>query len=94
MDTTAAIPGQLDVDQVLDLVLRDEQAPAAAGRGELVAPAEELVAAIRRDLGGAAPDDRSAQEQVIALRERRRPVLDEDRGSNGPDTAQAPRRGG
>ena len=41
----ARIPGQLDVDEVLELVVRDERAPAAtaAVRGELVAPAEELV---------------------------------------------------
>ena len=39
-----AIPGQLGVDAVLDLVVRDEQPPApAALTGELVAPADELV---------------------------------------------------
>lgn len=40
----AAIAGQLDVDEMLELVVRDEHAPAAgAVRGELVAPADELV---------------------------------------------------
>ena len=39
-----AIPGRLDVDAVLDLVVRDEQPPApAALTGELVAPADALV---------------------------------------------------
>jgi hypothetical protein len=43
---TEPIPGQLDVDAVLDLVVRDKQPPAPATlTGELVAPAEELVKA-------------------------------------------------
>jgi Phage integrase, N-terminal SAM-like domain len=39
-----AIPGQLEVDQVLELIVRDEHAPAAAAvSGELVAAAAVLV---------------------------------------------------
>ena len=38
------LPGQLDVDEVLELVVRDERHPEpAALSGELVAPADELV---------------------------------------------------
>lgn len=43
----AVIPGQLDVDEVLELVVRDERAaPAPAGavaRGEVLGPVDELV---------------------------------------------------
>jgi hypothetical protein len=42
-DFSAPIAGQLDVDEVLELVVRDTAAPVApALRGELVAPAVEL----------------------------------------------------
>jgi hypothetical protein len=47
----AAVPGQLDVEEVLELVPRDEHAPAATSvRGELVAPADELVQAFAATL--------------------------------------------
>ena len=49
--SAAAIPGQLDVDEVLELAVRDERAPApTAVRGELVAPAEELAEAFAATL--------------------------------------------
>ena len=44
MTEPEAIAGQLDVDEVLELVVRDERAPAPVSvRGELVAPAADLV---------------------------------------------------
>ena len=44
MTESERLAGQLDVDEVLELVVRDEWAPARASvRGELVAPAADLV---------------------------------------------------
>lgn len=44
-------PGQLDVEEVLELVLREAHAPAATSvRGEPVAPADELVEAFAATL--------------------------------------------
>ena len=45
MTESERLAGRLDGDEVLDLVVRDERAPAVASvRGELVAPAADLVA--------------------------------------------------
>jgi site-specific recombinase XerD len=45
-DPTPAIPGPLDIGEVLELVVRDERAPAVAPvRGELIGAADELVLA-------------------------------------------------
>ena len=43
MVTRAIQPGRLDVDEVLELVASQAPAPGTAVRGELVAPAAELV---------------------------------------------------
>jgi integrase/recombinase XerD len=50
-DAAGVLPGQLDVDAVLELVVRDQRRPAtAAVSGELVAPADELVEAFAATL--------------------------------------------
>jgi hypothetical protein len=48
----AALPGQLNVDELLELAAGDEATPTRAGvRGELVSPADEPVAAFAATLG-------------------------------------------
>ena len=61
--------GQLDVYDVLELVAGEQRAPARAGvRGELVAPAAELVDRVRGDAGGEPADPAHLHARVPALR--------------------------
>jgi hypothetical protein len=81
----AAIPGQLDVGEVLELVLRDEHAPAAASvRGELVAPADELVQAFAATLVARPQTQRTYERRLPALRALARPA----RRARGPHRRQ------
>ena len=87
--SAARIPGQLDVDELLGLVLRDDATPAPAEtvRGELVAPAAELLERFADTLIARPQTQRTLPPRVRALR----PLARTAARPRGPDRGQASR---